>query len=42
MCQDEILMRLQDIGGNLSKLRDMFFEFWENNAIDSWIKAIGL
>jgi uncharacterized protein with HEPN domain len=42
MCQDAILMRLQDIGENLSKLRDMFPEFWENNAIDSWIKAIGL
>ncbi len=42
MCQDAILMRLQDIGENLSKVRDGFPEFWNEHSIDTWIKAIGL
>lgn len=40
--QDAILMRLQDIGENLSKLREGFPDFWETHATDAWIKAIGL
>lgn len=40
--QDAILMRLQDIGENLITLRDSFPDFWEKNANDTWIKAIGL
>lgn len=40
--QDAILMRLQDIGENLLKLRDNFPDFWESHAVDSWVKAIGL
>ena len=40
--QDAILMRLQDIGENLITLRDSFPDFWDKNATDAWIKAIGL
>lgn len=40
--QDAILMRLQDIGENLSTLRDMFPDFWSENATEEWEKAIGL
>jgi uncharacterized protein with HEPN domain len=40
--QDAILMRQQDIGENLIKLRDGFSDFWNENATDEWVKAIGL
>lgn len=40
--QDATLMRLQDIGENLSHIRDMFPDFWNDNVTDEWIKAIGL
>lgn len=40
--QDAVLMRLQDIGENLCKVRDNFPDFWEKHAADTWIKAIGL
>lgn len=39
---DAILMRLQDIGENLIQVRELFPEFWDTNAKDSWNKAIGL
>jgi uncharacterized protein with HEPN domain len=40
--QDAILMRLQDIGENLSKVRDGFPDFWDENSSSPWDKAIGL
>lgn len=40
--QDAVLMRLQDIGENLSHIRDQFPEFWQDHATDDWLKAIGL
>lgn len=40
--QDAILMRLQDIGENLSSLREGFPDFWEAHATNAWVKAIGL
>lgn len=40
--QDAILMRLQDIGENISKVRDGFPDFWDQNATEAWVKAIGL
>src|SRR5487761_1098823 len=42
MTQEAVLMRLQDIGENLSHIRDMFPDFWTDNSTEDWIKAIGL
>lgn len=42
MAQDAILMRLQDVGESLIRLRDAFPDFWDEHAEDSWIKAVGL
>jgi uncharacterized protein with HEPN domain len=35
-------MRLQDIGENLSHVRDAFPDFWQENATEEWLRAIGL
>ena len=40
--QDATLMRLQDIGEQLTRIRDQFPEFYEQNQDDSWHKLIGL
>ncbi len=40
--QDAILMRLQDIGENLSRVRDGFPEFWEVSAERGWNEAVSL
>jgi len=40
--QDATLMRLQDIGEQLSRIRDSFPQFYEQHSIDSWNKLIGL
>ena len=40
--QDAVLMRLQDIGENLSHVRDMFPNYWHEKSTDEWAKAIGL
>ncbi len=40
--QDATLMRLQDIGEHLSRIRDQFPEFFEAQQDDSWHKFIGL
>jgi len=40
--QDATLMRLQDIGEQLARIRDSFPEFYEQNQQDSWHKLIGL
>lgn len=39
---DATLMRLQDIGEQLSRIRDNFPEYYETNQQDSWHKLIGL
>ena len=39
---DAILMRLQDVGENLTQIRDKFPDFWEENHNTAWDKAIGL
>jgi len=40
--QDATLMRLQDIGEQLSRIRDKFPEFYEQHGSDEWHKLIGL
>ena len=40
--QDATLMRLQDIGEQLTRIRDQFPEFYEKHQDDSWHKLIGL
>jgi len=40
--QDATLMRLQDIGEQLVRIRDLFPEFYEQHHDDSWHKLIGL
>lgn len=40
--QDATLMRLQDIGEQLVRIRDQFPEFYEQYQDDSWHKLIGL
>jgi uncharacterized protein with HEPN domain len=42
MKMDATLMRLQDIGEQLTRIRDQFPEFYEQNQDDSWHKLIGL
>lgn len=40
--QDATLMRLQDIGEQLARIRDNFPEFYDKNQQESWHKLIGL
>lgn len=40
--QDATLMRLQDIGEQLVRIRDQFPEFYERHQDDSWHRLIGL
>lgn len=40
--QDATLMRLQDIGEQLSRIRGNFPEFYEHNQDNSWHQIIGL
>jgi uncharacterized protein with HEPN domain len=40
--QDATLMRLQDIGEQLARVRDQFPEFFERYHDDDWFKLIGL
>ncbi|SRR6266702_5195338 len=40
--QDATLMRLQDIGEQLVRIRDQFPKFYEQYQDDSWHKLIGL
>jgi uncharacterized protein with HEPN domain len=39
---DATLMRLQDIGEQLSRLREQFPDFYEQNHDDGWHQLIGL
>ena len=40
--QDATLMRLQDIGEQLVRIRDKFPDFYEQHSSDEWHKIIGL
>jgi uncharacterized protein with HEPN domain len=40
--QDATLMRLQDIGEQLIRIRDKFPDFYEQHNSDEWHKIIGL
>lgn len=40
--QDATIMRLQDIGEQLGRIRDQFPDFFEQYQDDSWNKFIGL
>src|ERR1700722_17450875 len=40
--QDATLMRLQDIGEQLTRIRDKFPDFYEQYHTDDWYKLIGL
>jgi uncharacterized protein with HEPN domain len=40
--QDATLMRLQDIGEQLSRIREQFPDFYQGHQDDSWKKLIGL
>jgi len=40
--QDATLMRLQDIGEQLSRIRENFPDFYEKHQTDEWHKLIGL
>ena len=40
--QDATLMRLQDIGEQLSRIRENFPEYYEQNHDEEWHKLIGL
>lgn len=40
--QDATLMRLQDIGEQLTRIRDKFPDFYEQHHSDEWHKLIGL
>lgn len=40
--QDATLMRLQDIGEQLVRIRDKFPDFYEQQHSDEWNKIIGL
>ncbi len=40
--QDATLMRLQDIGEQLVRIRDKFPDFYKLNGSDEWHKLIGL
>lgn len=40
--QDATLMRLQDIGEQLVRIREKFPDFYEQHSSDEWHKLIGL
>lgn len=40
--QDATLMRLQDIGEQLVRIRDSFPDYYEQHHTDEWFKLIGL
>jgi uncharacterized protein with HEPN domain len=40
--RDATLMRLQDIGEQLARIRDKFPDFYEQHHTDDWYKLIGL
>lgn len=40
--RDATLMRLQDIGEQLSRIRDKFPKYYEERSTDEWHKLIGL
>jgi uncharacterized protein with HEPN domain len=40
--QDATLMRLQDIGEQLVRIRDKFPDYYEEHQTDEWHKFIGL
>lgn len=40
--QDATLMRLQDIGEQLTRIRDGFPDFYNQHETDEWHKLIGL
>lgn len=40
--QDATLIRLQDIGEQLVRIREKFSDFYEQNQTDEWHKLIGL
>ena len=40
--QDATLMRLQDIGEQLVRIRDKFPDFFQQQSSDEWHKLIGL
>jgi uncharacterized protein with HEPN domain len=40
--QDATLMRLQDIGEQLARIRDQFPNFFEQHQDESWHKLVGL
>lgn len=42
MLQDAILMRLQEAGENLIRIRDKTPEYFDKHGGDTWIKVIGL
>jgi uncharacterized protein with HEPN domain len=42
MAQDAILMRLQEIGENLTRMRNIDSAFFTEVASDSWYQLIGL
>jgi uncharacterized protein with HEPN domain len=42
MAQDAIVMRLQEIGENLARIRRLDENAFSNAAPDSWLKLIGL
>ena len=42
LIQDAICMRLQEMGANLSKIRQRFPEYYEAHHNESWHRLIGL
>lgn len=40
--QDATLMRLQDIGEQLTRIRDQFPDFYQQHHTDDWHRLIGL
>jgi len=42
LVQDAVVMRLQEIGENLARIRDNDAVYFEANADDEWHKIIGL
>jgi uncharacterized protein with HEPN domain len=42
MARDAVLMRLQDLGENLAKVKQDFPDFWNKHSTRDWQAAIGL
>ena len=42
LLQDATLMRIQEAGEQLSRIRENFPEYYEDNQTESWHKLIGL